>query len=104
MSSLASVFSSFGKFFLGTGSGLLVTIDLGRVDDVDLEVAQEHDDGFKFLGIVDALRNGLIKIVPREVALILGEFDEIAQAFLAFRLAGPDGSNLVLMFLVPSYR
>ena len=57
--------------------------------DVDLEITEEHDNGFELLGIIDALGNRFIEIVPREVALVLGELDEIAQAFLALGLAGP---------------
>ena len=79
-----------GKFLLGAGGGLLVTVDLGGVDDVDLEVAQEHDDRLEFLGIVDALGNRLVEVVPGEVALVLGQLDQIAQPFLALGLAGPD--------------
>jgi hypothetical protein len=83
-----------GKFLLFLpGGGLLVTVDLGGVDDVDLEVAQEHDDGLKFLRVVDALGNRLVEVVPREVTLVLGELDEVAQAFLALGLAGPDGAG-----------
>ena len=89
-----------GKFLLGAGGGLLVTVDLGRVDDVDLEVAQEHDDRLEFLGIVDALRNRLVEVVPRQVALVLGQLDEIAQAFLALGLAGPDGLDALGVLLV----
>ena len=89
-----------GEFlFLPGRGGLLVAVDLGRVDDVDLEVAQEHDDGFKFLGIIDALRDRLIQIVPGEIALVLGQLDEVAQALLALRLAGPDRTDrLVVRF------
>jgi hypothetical protein len=79
-----------GKLLLGPRRRLLVAVHLGSVDDVDLQVAQEHDDRLKFLRIVHALRDCLVQVVPGQITLVLGQLDEVAQPFLPLRLPGPD--------------
>ncbi len=88
-----------GKLFVCAGDGLLVAIHVGGIDDVDLQTAEKHDDGFQLFRVIVALRNGFVQIVPSQVALLLGKLDEIADALVALRLTGKEsGLSLGVLF------
>ena len=65
---------------------VLVAVNIRGFDDVELHRAQAGLDGFDQVGIVDAVGQGLVEVVPSEVALFLGELDEFANFLL--RLVG----------------
>ena len=83
----------FFFLFLGVLLAVLVTVDLRGVDDVDLDVAQEHDDGFEIVCIVRALGNRLIEIVTSEIALFFRELDQLTDARLKIDFAAYHGSG-----------
>ena len=79
MSSLVSGFSSSSSsVFLA----VLVAIDLGRFDDVDLHRAEPRQDGVEFVRVGDPFGQGVVQIVESEVALFLGELDQLTDAAL----------------------
>ena len=73
---------------------VLVAVDLGGVDDVDLHAAQTVEDRLHLVGLVDAIREGFVEVVESEVALFLGELDEFAQFFGHFRRIDIKGDGL----------
>ena len=65
---------------------VLVTVNVRGFDDVELHGAQARLDGFDQVGVVDAVGQRLVEIIPGEVALFLGQLDEFADFLL--RLVG----------------
>ena len=70
--------------FLGIFLAVLVTIDLGRFDDVDLHPAQPGQNGVELIRVGDALGQRLVQVVEREIALFLRQLDQLANAALQF--------------------
>jgi hypothetical protein len=68
--------------FLGVLLAILVAIDLGRLDDVDLHPAQTRQDCIELIGVADVGRQRFIEIVEREITLFLGELDQLPNAAL----------------------
>ena len=68
--------SSFGFwlfffFLVGILLDVLVTIDLGRFDDVDLHSAQSGQNGVELVRIRDPFRQRLVQIIEGEITLFL---------------------------------
>ena len=61
---------------------LLVVVDLIRLEDLDLQVLQDRNDVIEFLLVFDRLGERLVDVVPRQVALLLGLADELADALV----------------------
>jgi hypothetical protein len=58
---------------------LLVVLDLIRLEDLDLKVLQDGEDVIDFLLVFDRLGQRLVDIVEGQVALFLGETDEVTD-------------------------
>jgi hypothetical protein len=56
---------------------LLVVLDLIRLEDLDFEVLQDGEDVVDFLLVLDGLGQGLVDVVEGQVALLLGEADQV---------------------------
>ena len=61
----------FFLFFVGLLLSVFVAIDFGGFDDVDLHSPQLRENGIQFFGIGDGFRQRIIKIIKRDVALLL---------------------------------
>jgi hypothetical protein len=57
--------------------GLLDPVDLGLVDDLDLEVAELDVDLVQLLRGHHAVREGIVDVAVGQVALLLGQSDEL---------------------------
>ncbi len=68
--------------FVGVFLAVLETIDLRRLDDVDLELAQPHQDVIELVRIGQLLGQRFVEIVESEIALLLGQLDQLANARL----------------------
>ena len=75
---------------LGLFLALFVAVNLLRVEDVDLEVLEDGDDVLDILGVVDALRQGVVDVVKSQISLLLRKADEIADLLVDVRAAGGD--------------
>ena len=64
---------------LGLLLALLVVLDLVGLEDLDLEVLQDRQDVVDFLLVLDRLGKGLVDVVERQVPLLLGQADELAD-------------------------
>ena len=75
--------SSFGSGFLfflfGILLDVLVTVHFRRLNDVDLEFAQAHQDEVELVRVGQVGRQRLVEIVESEVALFLGQLDQFAN-------------------------
>ena len=76
---MSSFGSGFFFFLFGIFLDVLVTIDFGRLDDVDLEFAQAHQDEVELVRVGQVGRQRLVEIVESEVALFLGQLDQFAN-------------------------
>ena len=61
---------------------VFVAVNVRGFDDVEFHRAQPRLDGLDQVGIVDAVRERLVEVVPRQVTLFLGELDEFADFLL----------------------
>ena len=68
--------------------GFFITINFAGLDDIDLEIPQEDEHALDLFGLIDRLRQGLVQIVKREVALFPGQLDQLPQLLLLFRALG----------------
>jgi hypothetical protein len=64
---------------LGLLLALLVVLDLVGLEDLDLEVLQDGEDVIDLLLVLDRLGQRLVDVVERQVALLLGEADQLAD-------------------------
>ena len=64
---------------LGLLHALLVIVDLVGLEDLDLEVLQDGKDVVDLLLVLDGLGQRLVDVVEREIALLLGEADQVAD-------------------------
>ena len=91
--------SSFGSGFSSSSLGILfavlVTIDLRGLDDVDLEFAQAHQNQVEFVRVGQVRRQRLVQIVEGEIALFLGQLDQLTNARLRGARLGRQASPLV---------
>ena len=76
---MSSFGSGFFFFLFGIFLDVLVTIDFRRLDDVDLEFAQAHQDEVELVRVGQLGRQRLVEIVESEVALFLGQLDQFAN-------------------------
>ena len=59
-----------------------MSINIGCFNDVDLHSAESRKNGVQLVRVRYSIRQGLIKVVEREIALLLGELDEFAETEL----------------------
>jgi hypothetical protein len=64
---------------LGLLLALLVVLDLVGLEDLDLEVLQDREDVIDLLLVLDRLGQRLVDVVERQVALLLGQADQLAD-------------------------
>ena len=60
----------------------LDAIDLGGVDDIELHAVEAREDFLHDFGLDHVAWQCLVDVVEGEVALLLGEFDEVAELLL----------------------
>ena len=82
------VLGGAGLLLLGFLLPLLVTVDLLRIQNVDLEILEDGNDVLDVLGVVDALRQGVIDVVESQIPLLLREADQVADLLVDVGAAG----------------
>ena len=85
---MSSFGSGFFLFLFGIFFDVLVTVHFGRLNDVDLEFAQAHQDQIEFVRVGHVRRQRLVQIVESEVALFFGQLDQFANARLGVARRG----------------
>ena len=75
-------FRFFFFFFLGVLLSVFVTVDLGRFDDVDLHPPEPGQDSIELVGVADIGRQRFVQIIEGEIALLLRQLDQLANARL----------------------
>ena len=64
---------------LGLLLALLVVLDLVGLEDLDLQVLEDGEDVIDLLLVLDRLGQRLVDVVERQVTLLLGKADELAD-------------------------
>jgi hypothetical protein len=67
---------------LGLLLALLVVLDLVGLEDLDLEVLEDGKDVVDLLLVLDRLGQRLVDVVERQVSLLLGQADQLADLFV----------------------